>query len=59
MLIIIVGPSKQTKTSESGQSGEVYDLSRFQKSMTKTQMLDLNLPSPPLLTNTESHSHHR
>lgn len=53
-----VGPGKQTKSSESAShaGAEVYDLSRFQKSMTKTQMLDLNLPSPPLLTNTDTHN---
>lgn len=35
--------------SEASQSSEVYDISRFQKVMTKTQMVELNLPSPPLL----------
>ncbi|XP_067951702.1 histone-lysine N-methyltransferase 2C-like isoform X2 [Watersipora subatra] len=43
------GPSRGSKTPESTQPSEVYDISRFQKVMTKTQMLDLSLPSPPLL----------
>lgn len=44
---------KQTKAGSgsggAGTSTEVYDISRFHKAMSKTQMIDLKLPSPPLL----------
>lgn len=41
--------AKPSRSSDSAHSSEVYDISRFQKVMTKTQMADLSLPSPPFL----------
>lgn len=52
-----VNSHRSGKPVDAPPATEVYDISRFQKVMTKTQMLELRLPSPPRLCAADRASH--